>query len=144
MMNKPPGKPEIDISFPTKPTKKDSYVIKPGIAIYFSTKTTSKDTYVAMMFLGVCNARHATNLVAEVCNGGPCYPLRQKAGSLARASVGSLTRYVTAICNEVCNEAKQSAVRKARLRSTSLLAAVQRKPSCCKKGGRWPRLGLGL
>ena len=30
-------------------------------------------TYVAMIFLGVCNARRATNLVTEVRDGGPCY-----------------------------------------------------------------------
>ena len=29
--------------------------------------------HMAMIFLGVCNARRATNLVTEVCNGGPCY-----------------------------------------------------------------------
>ena len=29
--------------------------------------------HMAMTFLGVCNARRATNLVTEVCNGGPCY-----------------------------------------------------------------------
>ena len=28
-------------------------------------------SFLAMRFLGVCNARRATNLVTEVCNGGP-------------------------------------------------------------------------
>ena len=34
---------------------------------------TSFHKHLAMNFLGVCNARRATHLVTEVCNGGPCY-----------------------------------------------------------------------